>query len=63
MDPTSAGRVKVKPCRRRGVTWKAKAESVELAPEIVQVIGVVAEILLDQRRRQRDGQRLHGEAA
>jgi len=33
------------------VTSKAKAGSAELAPEIVQVIAVVAEIMLDQRRR------------
>jgi hypothetical protein len=43
--------VKVKRCRRRAVLSKAKASSVELAPEIVQVIAVVAEIMLDQRRR------------
>ena len=55
--------MKVKRCRRRAVTWKANAGSVELAPEILQVIGVVAEILLDQRKRQRDGQRANGEAA
>jgi hypothetical protein len=44
--------VKVKRCRRRSVISKAKANSAELAPEIVQVIAVVAEIMLDQRRRQ-----------
>jgi len=44
--------VKVKRCRRRAVISKAKAGSAELAPEIVQVIAVVAEILLGQRRRQ-----------
>jgi hypothetical protein len=43
--------VKVKRCRRRAVISKAKAGSAELAPEIVQVIAVVAEIMLDQRRR------------
>ena len=43
--------MKVKRCRRRSVTSKAKANSAELAPEIVQVIAVVAEIMLDQRRR------------
>jgi hypothetical protein len=43
--------VKVKRCRRRPVTSKAKANSAELAPDIVQVIAVVAEIMLDQRRR------------
>lgn len=42
--------MKVKRCRRRAVISKAKAGSVELAPEIVQVIAVVAEIMLDQRR-------------
>ncbi len=41
--------MKVKRCRR--VISKAKADSAELAPEIVQVIAVVAEIMLDQRRR------------
>jgi hypothetical protein len=30
----------------------AKADSLALAPEVVQVIAVVAEIMLDQRRRQ-----------
>jgi hypothetical protein len=29
-----------------------KADSLELAPEVVQVIAVVAEIMLEQRRRQ-----------
>jgi len=43
--------VKVKRCRRGSVISKAKADSAELAPEIVQVIAVVAEIMLDQRRR------------
>ena len=43
--------MKVKGCRRRSVIPKAKANSAELAPEIVQVIAVVAEIMLDQRRR------------
>ena len=43
--------MKVKRCRRRVVTSKAKAGAAELAPEIVQVIAVVAEIMLDQRRR------------
>jgi hypothetical protein len=43
--------VKVKRCRRRPVISKAKANSAELAPEIVQVIAVVAEIMLEQRRR------------
>jgi len=49
----SAGRVKVKRCRKRAVRSKAKADADELAPEIVQVIALVAEIMLDQRRRQR----------
>jgi hypothetical protein len=43
--------VKVKRCRRRSVISKAKANSAELAPGIVQVIAVVAEIMLDQHRR------------
>jgi hypothetical protein len=43
--------VNVRRCRRRVVTSKAKAGSAELAPEIFQVITVVAEIMLDQRRR------------
>ena len=43
--------MKVKRCRRRAVRSKAKADAEELAPEIVQVIAVVAEIMLDQRRR------------
>jgi len=47
----SARSVKVRRCRRRTVISKAKASSAELAPEIVQVIAVVAEIMLDQRRR------------
>ena len=38
--------------RRRGAIPKSKDESVELAPEILQVIAVVAEIMLDHRRRQ-----------
>jgi hypothetical protein len=43
----------VKVARRRGrsAISKAKANSAELAPEIAQVIAVVAEIMLDQRRR------------
>ncbi len=44
--------MKVKRCRRRAVRPKVDAETLELAPEIVQVIGVVAEIMLEQRRRQ-----------
>jgi len=47
----SAGMVTVKRCRKRSVIPKAKANSAELAPEIIQVIAVVAEIMLDQRRR------------
>jgi len=43
--------VKVARCRRRSFKSNATASSAELAPEIVQVIAVVAEILLDQRRR------------
>ena len=43
--------MKVKRCGRRSVISEAKANSAELAPEIVQVIAVVAEIMLDQRRR------------
>jgi len=44
--------VKVKRCRRRAVRSKVEADTVELAPEIVQVIAVVAEIMLKHRRRQ-----------
>ena len=44
--------MKVKRCRRRAVRSMAKADSLELAPEVVQVIAVVAEIMLEQRRRQ-----------
>ena len=47
----SAGSVKVKRCRRRVVIPKAKAGSAELVTEVVQVIAVVAEIMLDRRRR------------
>jgi hypothetical protein len=47
--------VKVKRCRRPAVLSKAKVNSAELAPEIVQVIAVVAEIMLDQRRRPPEG--------
>ena len=43
--------MKVRRCRRRTVISKAKASSAELAPEIVQVMAVVAEIMLDQHRR------------
>jgi hypothetical protein len=43
--------VKVKRCHKRSVISKPKANSAELAPEIVQVIAVVAEILVDERRR------------
>ena len=43
--------MKVKRCRRHVVTSKAKAGSAELPPEFFQVIAVVAEIMLDQRRR------------
>jgi len=43
--------VKFERCRRQSVISRAKANSAELAPEIVQVIAVVAEIMLDQRRR------------
>ncbi len=43
--------MRVKRCPKRSVISNAKANSAELAPEIVQVIAVVAEILLDQRRR------------
>ncbi len=44
--------MKVKRCHKRAVRSKAKADAEELAPEIVQVIAVVAEIMRDQRRRQ-----------
>ena len=43
--------MKVKRCRRRAVISKAKIDAEELAPEIAQVIALVAEIMLDQRRR------------
>jgi hypothetical protein len=43
--------VKVKRCRRRAVRSKVEADTFALAPEIVQVIAVVAEIMLEQRRR------------
>jgi hypothetical protein len=43
--------VKLKSCRKRAVTSKAKTGAEELAPEIAQVIALVAEIMLDQRRR------------
>ncbi len=42
--------MKFKRCRKRSVISKAKANSAQLAPEIAQVIAVVAEIILDQRR-------------
>ncbi|MEO8745219.1 MAG: hypothetical protein ABI334_03735 [Candidatus Dormiibacterota bacterium] len=41
----------LKRCRKRSVIPKSNANSAELAPEIDQVIAVVAEIMLDQRRR------------
>jgi len=44
----------LKPCRRRIAVSTTKAESVELTPEILQVIAVVAEIMLDHRRRKLD---------
>ena len=44
--------MKVKRCRRRVVRSVARADSLELAPEVVRVIAVVAEIMLDQRQRQ-----------
>ncbi len=44
--------MRVKRCRKRSVISRVKANSAELAPEIVQVIALVAEIMLDQRRRQ-----------
>jgi len=43
--------VKLKSCRRRAVRSNVKADASEVAPEIVQVIAVVAEIMLEQRRR------------
>ena len=49
--------------RRRGAIPKAKAESVELAPEILQVITVVAEIMLDHRHRQADARKASTKAA
>ena len=41
----------LKPRRRRIAFSTSRAESVELAPEILQVIAVIAEIMLDHRRR------------
>ena len=43
--------MKLKRCRRPRVSSKAKVDAEELAPEIVQVIAVVAEIMLDDRKR------------
>jgi hypothetical protein len=43
--------VKVKRCRRRAVSSKVEGDTLVLAPEIVQVIAVVAEIVLEERRR------------
>lgn len=43
--------MKVKRFRRRSVVSNAKANSAEMAPEIVQVIAVVAEIMLEQHLR------------
>ena len=47
-------------CRTKS---KAKADTYELAPEIPQVIALVAEILLEQRRRQLEAARSGNEAA
>lgn len=44
----------LKPRRRRIAVSTTKAESEELTPEILQVIAVVAEIMLDYRRRKSD---------
>jgi hypothetical protein len=49
--------VSLKPHRRRIVFSTTKAESLELAPEILQVIAVVAEIMLDHRRRKSDARK------
>jgi hypothetical protein len=49
--------VSLKPHRRRIVFSTAEAESLELAPEILQVIAVVAEIMLDHRRRKSDARK------
>ncbi|HSR92117.1 MAG TPA: hypothetical protein VLK88_12490 [Gemmatimonadales bacterium] len=43
--------MKLKSSRRRPVRSKVKVDASELAPQIVQVIAVVAEIMLEQRRR------------
>lgn len=43
--------MKPKRCRRHAVRSKATVDALELAPEIVEVIAVVAEIMLEQRRR------------
>ena len=49
-----ASGVSVKQRRGRIAQSKAKVESVAPAPEILQVIAGVAEIMLDQRRQQAD---------
>lgn len=47
----------LKPRRRRIAFSTTKAESVALAPEILQVIAVVAEIMLDHRRRESEARK------
>lgn len=47
----------LKPRRRRTAFAATKDDSVELAPEILQVIAVIAEIMLDHRRRKSEARK------
>jgi hypothetical protein len=47
----SRGGTKIENIGGIGAKPSARPQAVELAPEILQVIEVVAEVLLDQRRR------------
>jgi len=49
--------VNLKSRRRRIAFSTTKAESVALAPEILQVIAVIAEIMLDHRRRESEARK------
>jgi hypothetical protein len=49
--------VSLRPRRRRIAFSTVKDESVELAPEILQVIAVIAEIMLDHRRRRSEARK------
>jgi len=49
--------VSLKPRRRRTAFSTTKDESVELAPEILQVIELIAEIMLDHRRRKSEARK------